>query len=419
MCALRRFLPLLALGVVALCLVQTSASAAAMPYLAVPAFGGVKFEQPVQVVFAPGETQRAFVVEREGVIAIVRDLDHPKREVFLDLNQLGRSFNRSHGPLSMVFHPKFAENGFFYVWFSHYAGGQRYNRLARFHVSDTNPDAGDLASELAMIDQPSGPGGHDGGDLVFGPDGYLYLSLGDGDEHYSEPVISHQRIDRSFFGAILRIDVDRKPGGLAPNPHPSVHPGTYTVPPDNPFVGATSFNGRPVPPAAVRTEFWALGLRNPWRIAFDPATGWLWCGDVGLHLHEEVDIIVRGGNYGWNYREGVIAGPARNPPPGAKFIEPVWDYDHSVGICVIGGYVYHGKSCPDLEGRYLFADYGTGKIWSLEPDGSKAVTPAQIRELSTAPNVVAFTPDPRNDDVLLACLGDPHVLRLVRNPAAK
>ncbi|HWA09020.1 MAG TPA: PQQ-dependent sugar dehydrogenase [Opitutaceae bacterium] len=389
----------------------------AAPYRAVPAFGGVKFPQPVQVVFAPGDTKRAFVVEREGVISVIRDLDHPKREVFLDLNQRGRASRRDHGPLSMVFHPKFAENGFVYVWFSTYApNGQRSNRLARFHVSPSNPDVADLASELPMISQPSGPGGHDGGELLFGSDGYLYLSLGDGDEHLAEPTISHQRIDRSFFGAIIRIDVDKKPGSLPPNPHPAVHPGTYTVPPDNPFIGATSFNGRPVIPTSVRTEFWAVGLRNPWRMAFDPATGWLWCADVGLHLHEEIDLIVRGGNYGWDYREGVIAGPsASHMPADGKFIEPIWDYDHSTGISITGGFVYHGAAYPELEGKYLFGDYGFGKIWALEPDGSKAVNPSRVRQIATTPTIVAFTLDPRNGEVLIASLGEDQVFRLEPN----
>lgn len=431
MSSLRLFTSLVVPAFATLILVQPHTGSAAQPiaphevgsapYRAVPAFDGVKFPQPVQVVFAPGEKQRAFVVEREGVIAVVPDLAHPKREVFLDLNLRGRASRRDHGPLSLVFHPRFAENGFFYVWFSTYAAnGQRSNRLARFHVSADNPNAADLASERPMISQPSGPGGHDGGELLFGPDGYLYLSLGDGDEHLQEPTISHQRIDRSFFGAIIRIDVDQKPGSLAPNPHPSVHPGTYAVPPDNPFVGAASFNGRPVAPTAVRTEFWAVGLRNPWRMAFDSATGWLWCGDVGLHLHEEIDVVVRGGNYGWDYREGVIAGPsASRMPAAAKLIEPIWDYDHAEGISITGGFIYHGAAYPELEGKYLFGDYGFGKIWALDPDGSKAVGPARVRQIATTPTVVAFTLDPRNGDVLLASLGENQIFRLVPNPKTK
>lgn len=383
-----------------------------------PAFGGLHFEQPVQVVFAPGEQDRAFVVERGGVVAIVRDLAHPKREVFLNLGLRARTFDNDHGTLSMAFHPRFAENGFFYLWFSTNAKGQRANRLARFKVSAGTPLVADLASETPLLTQPTGPGGHDGATLLFGPDGYLYVSLGDGDEHVGECALSHQSIERSFFGAVLRLDVDQKPGSLAPNPHPAVHAGAYAVPPDNPFVGAASFNGAPVAAGRVRTEFWCVGLRNPWRMAFDAATGRLWCGDVGLHLHEEIDILVSGGNYGWDYREGVIAGPHARPPKAAQFIEPVWDYNHSQGLSITGGLVCHGTSYPELEGKYLFGDYVYGKIWALEPDGDKPVGPERVTQIAQAPTVVAFTRDPRNDEVLLTSFGEGQILRLVRKPAA-
>jgi glucose/arabinose dehydrogenase len=387
------------------------------PYLAVPAFGGVEFKQPVQVVYAPGETKRAFVVEFSGTIAVVNDVDHPKREVFLDLNSPA-SRRSGHGPLTMAFHPKFAENGLFYVWFSPLINGVRTNRLARFHLSARNPAVADLASETPLISQPTGRGGHDGGTLLFGPDGYLYLSLGDGDEHERAAIVAHQHIDRSFFGVILRIDVDQKPGSLAPNPSPAVHPGTYAIPPDNPFVGATSFNGQPVNPKTVHTEIWAIGMRNPWRMAFDTATGKLWCGDVGLHLREEIDLIVRGGNYGWDFREGIIPGPSGPPPTAARFIEPIWDYDHNEGISITGGFVYHGKNLPGLEGKYLFADYGFGKVWALDPDGDKSVTKSHVRQIASAPLTVGFTADPATGDPLLVSYGG-QILRLVPNPEKK
>ena len=409
----RCFLVLLSLLLLGCRPSATHAQAKKWPFVAERAFGGMTFNQPLQVVFAPGETKRAFVVEHGGVIVVLRDLEHPKREVFLDLRQLGASFDAEHGALSMGFHPRFSENGFFYVWFSVRTGNQRSNRLARFKVSERDPSVGDVATQRPMITQPTGPNGHDGGEIVFGPDGYLYLSLGDGDEHFSEPSLSHQRIDRSFFGAILRIDVDQKPGSLPPNSHAAVHAGGYTIPPDNPFVGATSFNGLRVDPARVRTEFWAVGLRNPWRMAFDPVTGRLWCGDVGLKLREEVDVIVRGGNYGWNYREGIIAGPRSAVPAGAQFIGPIWDYDRSRGISVTGGLVYRGKTFPELEGKYLLADYGLGRVWALDPDGEKPVNDARVKQIATAETVVAFTVNPANDEVLMTSLGG-KIFRLVR-----
>lgn len=394
--------------------------AVANTFATAPAFGGVKFNEPVQVVFAPGETQRAFVVERGGVVAVVRDVTHPKREVFIDLDARGRTFDHGHGILTMAFHPRFAENGFFYLWFSTYSGNGRAYRLARFKASAGEPQVADVATELPLLTQPTGPQGHDGGDLLFGPDGYLYLSLGDGDEHYPEPARSHQSIERSFFGAVLRLDVDQKPGSLPPNPHPAVHPGAYAVPPDNPFVGATSFNGTKVAPAHVRTEFWCVGLRNPWRLAFDPATGRLWCGDVGLHDREEVDLLVRGGNYGWDFREGTIAGPRGSAAPaGVRFVEPIWEYTRPLGLSITGGFVYRGKAFPELAGKYLFGDYVMGQIWALEPNEDKAVSVERVTQIGQASTVVAFTADPGTDDVLLTSFGKGQILKLVRKAAAK
>jgi glucose/arabinose dehydrogenase len=375
----------------------TPISTAPVMYETVPAFAGIKFSQPVQVVFAPGDTTRAFIVERTGRIAVVRDFAKPKREIFLDLSsRLSPADN--DGLLSVAFHPRFSENGFFYVWYSLHVKG-RADRLSRFKIS-ANGSTADLASETPMITQATGPNGHDGGQLLFGADGYLYLSFGDGDAHFLEPIVSHQRIDRGFFGSVLRIDVDQRPGGLPPNPHPAVHAGTYLVPPDNPFIGATSFNGAPVAPAKVRTEFWAVGLRNPWRLDFDPETGRLWCGDVGLHDREEIDLIVRGGNYGWDYREGTIAGPHRGPPAAAQFIPPLWDYDHSEGLSITGGFVYHGKKFPELAGKYLFGDFVLGKIWALTPDGEKSVDTSHVVQIGKVPGVVAFTRDPDGEPLM-------------------
>lgn len=393
---------------------------APVTYQAEPAFGGVKFSQPVQVIFAPGDTNRAFVVERTGCIAVLRDLAKPKREIFLDLSSK-LSLGDNDGLLSAVFHPRFSENGFVYVWYSLHVKG-RADQLSRFKLSTANPGTLDPASETPLITQATGPHGHDGGHLLFGPDGYLYLSFGDGDERYPEPMVTHQHIDRGFFGSVLRIDVDLKPGSLAPNPHPAVHAGTYAVPPDNPFIGATSFNGANVSPARVRTEFWALGLRNPWRLDFDPATGALWCGDVGLHDREEIDVIVRGGNYGWDYREGTIARPNSwsSPPAAAQLIEPIWDYGHSEGLSITGGFVYHGKKFPELEGKYLFGDFVLGKIWALTPDGAKSVGTDHVAQIGTVPGVVAFTRDP-DGEPLMASYSEGKIYRFIAKsgPGAK
>jgi glucose/arabinose dehydrogenase len=390
-------------------------SVAAKTYETAPAFGRVKFEQPVQLVYAPGDLERSFVVERTGRVVAVRAGANPKREIFLDLSSRLNT-RANEGLLSFVFHPKFSENGFIYLWFSTRVNGGRANRLSRFQVSAANAAVVDLKTEQPMITQATGPGGHDGGMLFFGPEGYLYVSLGDGQDRDSEAASSRQRIDRSFFGALLRIDVDRKPGSLPPNPHPSVHPGTYTVPPDNPFVGATTFQGAKISADRVRTEFWAVGFRNPWRLAFDSATGHLWCGDIGLHEHEEIDIVERGANYGWDYREGMGEG-LRSTPKGLRLIEPIWDYDHTEGLSITGGFVYHGENFPELEGKYLCGDYVLGKIWALTPDGTKAVGHERVVQIAKVPGIVSFARDPRNGDPVLVSHTEDAVFRLV--PAKK
>jgi uncharacterized repeat protein (TIGR03806 family) len=318
----------------------------------------------------------------------------------------------------MAFHPRFAENGFFYLWFSTDVNGQRANRLARFKVSATNPDVVDPASETPLITQITGPGGHDGGTLVFGPDGYLYLSVGDGDQNVPAIDANHQRIDQAFFGGVLRLDVDQKPGNLVPNPHASVHAGTYLVPADNPFVGATSFNGLAVTPSTVRTEFWAAGLRNPWRMTFD-SDGKLWCGDVGLSTREEIDLITRGANYGWQFREGLIAGPRTDPvPAGAQFTDPIWDYPNTQGFSITGGFVYRGTKFADLVGKYLFADFVSGRIWALTDNGSRPLPATQIRQIGNETGIIGLTPDPRTGDVLFADYDSSMIKRLVANPNA-
>ena len=389
-----------------------------LAYKTVPAFGGTFFDQPVHVVYAPGETTRAFVVERPGRVAVVRDTASATREIFLNLTSRIGTPTPDHGLLTLAFHPQFATNGYFYAWFSIYVNGQRANRLARFRVTNpTSPTAvADLSSETPILTQLNGPGGHDGGTLVFGPDGYLYLSVGDGDQNIPAVNAAHQRIDRGFFGAVLRLDVDLKPGNLAPNPHDSVHAGTYHVPADNPFVGATTFNGSPVAPSTVRTEFWATGLRNPWRMAFDPADGKLWCADVGLSTREEIDHIVRGANYGWEYREGLVAGPRTDAvPAGVQFTEPIWDYGTRDGYSITGGFVYRGTKFPDLAGSYLFSDYVSGRIWALVDNGTRPLPATQVRQISNETGLTGFTFDPRTGDILLADHDSNVIKRLTPN----
>jgi len=415
-------------------LTRTAATSLRMPatppatnYTTARVFPALSFTQPVAIVTPPGETRRLFVVEKAGRIWVIPDVTAatPTRTLFLDLTARVATGggNDERGLLALAFHPAYATNGQFYVWYTTNtttaAGSGEHDRLSRFRASDTDPNAADPASEQPFISQRDEAGNHNGGQILFGPDGYLYLSLGD-EGGANDQFSNSQRIDRDFFAGVIRLDVDRRAGSLAPNAHPAVHAGTYTVPPDNPWVGATSFNGAAVNSAAVRTEFWAIGLRNPWRMSFDSATGRLWLGDVGQGTREEIDVIVRGGNYGWNYREGFIAGPRANPPAAATatFVAPIWDYPNpSQGLSVTGGLVYRGARIPALVGQYLFADFVSGRIWALNPDSENPVAADRVQLLATDGGISSFGLDPATGDILLTDLTENAIKRLVAAPA--
>ena len=212
--------------------------------------------------------------------------------------------------------------------------------------------------------------------MHFGPDGYLYISVGDA-EHNVPGNDFTQTIDRDFFSGILRIDVDKRRGNFPANPHPAVA-DNYRVPPDNPFLGATSFNGKPVDPIKVRTEFFAVGLRNPWRFTFDSQSGELYCNDVGGDFREEINLILRGGNYGWNFFEGTLpTQPLPNAGQGIYTIPPLAEYGRDEGTCVTASLLYRGRQFPQLEGAYLFSDFYTGKIGTLRYRGAEVSAPLE------------------------------------------
>jgi uncharacterized repeat protein (TIGR03806 family) len=405
---------------------RLSATPPAAGYSTARVFPGLTFTQPVAIVSQPGDNRRMFVVEKPGRIWVIPDVTAatPTRALFLDLTSrvtTSTDNNDERGLLALAFHPRYASNGFFYLWYTTTAttsaGGGLHDRLARFRVSATNPNAADLDSEQPLITQRDEAGNHNGGQLLFGPDGYLYLSLGD-EGGANDQYQNSQRIDRDFFAGIIRLDVDLQPGSLAPNPHASVHASTYAVPADNPFVGATSFNGASLSATSVRTEFWATGLRNPWRMSFDSATGKLWLGDVGQGTREEINVITRGGNYGWNYREGNINGPRSNPPAGVSLTPPIWDYPNpSQGQSVTGGIVYRGARYAALVGHYLFADFVSGRIWALRPDGDNPVPAGNVQLLATDGGISSFAVDPNSGDILLADLTEGVIKRLVATDA--
>jgi len=389
-------------------------------YQAVNAFPGLAFTRPVALVTQPGETNRLFVVEQAGRIFVITNLASPTKTLFLDISAHVDSYDEG-GLLGMAFHPEWASNGRFFVCYTVStnlpAGYYFYDRLASFDINPANANAALSDSEQFLISQLDQASNHNAGDIHFGTDGYLYLSFGD-EGGGGDPLRNSQSINKDFFSAILRIDVDRKPSSLEPNVHPAIHTNSqgqayYAIPPDNPFIGATSFNGSIVNPATVRTEFWAVGLRNPWRMSFDPVTGLLYCADVGQLLYEEVNIIQGGNNYGWNFREGLHP-YSGTVPQGVALRDPIIEYPHSngplitggvaQGISITGGIVYRGSRFSQLEGLYVFGDYGSGRIFALRynPDTDQA---EDFQQLTSATQPVAFGADPSNGDILIARLG--------------
>jgi len=259
-------------------------------------------------------------------------------EPFLDIDARVQS-GGERGLFSMAFHPNYAENGRFYVNYSDNSGD---TVVSEFSVS-ADPDLADPASEREILNIEQPFGNHNGGQLQFGPDGFLYVGMGDGGSG-GDPQEHGQDLS-TLLGALLRIDID----GQAP----------YQVPADNPFVGVQG----------AAPEIWAYGLRNPWRFSFDRESGELFAADVGQNSVEEVDLIVRGGNYGWNTMEG---SECFDPPQGCNqtgLSLPIAEYTHALGVSVTGGYVYRGEQFPDLYGKYIFADYVSSRFWVLTPDG--------------------------------------------------
>ncbi len=396
--------------------------------LAEPAFDNLSFNQPLAVVSVPGDSSRILIVEKVGKIQLVeRDSKGvpSKREIF-DINQPRDGVFEQGGEcglLGAALHPNFKENGQLFVYYSLKIDGKLHQRLSRFKLNEGFRQKVLGLTEQPIITQLDPASNHNGGDLHFGTDGYLYVTCGDGGGG-GDKFKNSGNLTKGFFAAVFRIDVDRRPGGLAPNPHPGVALDSqgvafYTVPPDNPFVGATLCRGVKVDSSKVRTEAWAIGLRNPWRVSFDPLDGRLFAGDVGQNLYEEVDIITPGADYGWNTREGLHAFNPSAPKveteivpadPNLKFTQPIFEYSHKLGISVTGGVVYRGAKMPALYGAYIFADYGSGKVFTLREQNGKWENEVLFQDA----NVTGFGYDPSNGDVLFTCLGSGAVKRIVQ-----
>ncbi len=348
------------------------------------AFPNVRFDRPVDFQIPNDGSNRVFVVEQAGVIRVFNnDPTVTDAPVFLDIRNRV-DFGGEKGLLGLAFHPDFAENGAFFVDYT--APGPLRTVIARYHVDPQNPNRALSASEEIILEVAQPYSNHNAGQIVFGPDGYLYITLGDGGSG-GDPQDNAEN-PATLLGSILRIDVD---GG-----------SPYAIPPDNPFVGN---------PDGYREEIYAYGLRNPWRISFDPETNRLWAGDVGQNAYEEIDIIEKGGNYGWDVMEGFHCFEPRTNCDQTGLVMPVWEYPHSQGGSVTGGYVYRGPSAPSLAGRYVYADFVSGRIWALTYENGQAENEDLF---DTNLNISSFGID--EDGELYVLAFDGNVYRLTAEP---
>jgi glucose/arabinose dehydrogenase len=327
---------------------------------------------PVGVYNAGSGDDRLFVIERTGVIRIVQATGAVVATPFLDISGRVDASDGEEGLLGLSFHPNYATNGFFYVNYTNTTGSRR-TRLARFQVT-ADPNIADPDSELILltVDQPFS--NHNAGDLHFGPDGWLYMPLGDGGSGGDPGNRAQNR--GLLLGKVVRIDVDAGPGSAA-DCVGTDGSGNYSIPASNPFVDG---------PGNTCDEIWALGLRNPWRSSFDRLTGDFYMGDVGQGSQEEVDFQLAGSsggeNYGWRCFEGNEPFNTNGCGPRSAFTFPIFAYSHANGDCsVIGGYVYRGSLFPALSGRYLLTDFCTGNFWDVIPDGTGGWQTAQHTNL--------------------------------------
>ena len=333
------------------------------------AFPSLSFASPVAMKQAPNDGSRWFVVEQGGR---VRTFDNdPAATTAVDFVDLRSRvlMDGEAGLLGMAFHPGFAINGRVYLNFSELVGGQIRSVTAEFTSNDGGQTL-EPASERDLLTVVKPAANHNGGNLAFGPDGFLYLGLGDGGGA-GDPNGNGQN-QRVLLGKMLRIDVDSRPGG-AP----------YGIPVDNPFVGNPLCNAGGTGSANC-PEIYATGFRNPWRWSFDSQSGELWVGDVGQDRFEEIDLVDRNGNYGWNSREGAHCFEPATGCATAGLTDPVAEYGHDIGFSITGGYVYRGGQATQVAGNYVFGDFG-GMIAWLEPNGSGGFNLRQLAEQGCTP----------------------------------
>jgi glucose/arabinose dehydrogenase len=377
-----------------------------------PAFPALTLDRPIWMSEAPDGSGRLFIIEQQGrILMLQKGADGSATTEFLNITNRHPYMSDEEGLMSIAFHPGFKTNALFYIYYNQENTGKqtmfpRRSVISEMKVSATDSNAADLSSERILLEVQQPFSNHKGGEIAFGPDGYLYIGLGDGGLG-CDPLNNGQNT-ATFLAKILRIDVNTR-GVLGQGQfQESIQ---YGIPADNPFVNEPYMQG-----LGARHEIYALGLRNPWRYSFDRQTGDLWVGDVGQDLWEEVDLIVKGGNYGWCVREGMH--PFKPGPPGAQYIDPVLEYphrpellkdskfpNHTTGLCIIGGYVYRGQKYPSLQGVYLYADYNLGTIWGMRYKDGHVTDYATL--LEQPKNIVSFAEDA--DGELYVMVFDGHV----------
>ena len=334
------------------------------------AFPNLTFNQPDGIFPDPANANRLFVMEQGGVIKVfdnTKNVSHST--VFLDISDRVL-YGGEQGLLGLAFHPSFGSNGYFYM--DYVADNPRRTVIARYSVMANNPNVADKNSEQVVMEINQPFSNHKGGQLAFGSDGYLYIGMGDGGSG-GDPLGNGQNRS-TLLGKILRVDVDSSSDGR-----------NYGIPNDNPFVA----NG-----LGYREEIYAYGFRNPWRFSFDSVTGQLWVGDVGQNLIEEIDLVEKGKNYGWNIMEGELCYSPATDCDKTGLELPIWNYTHDVGNAIIGGYIYRGSTLPSLAGAYVYGDYGSGRIWVLRYDGTTVVN---MLLADTGLNIASFGLDQQSE----------------------
>ncbi|WP_020473733.1 PQQ-dependent sugar dehydrogenase [Zavarzinella formosa] len=326
--------------------------------------------RPILLTNAADGLGRIFVATQQGVLHAFKDGDK-ETKVVLDIQKkvFYDDKENEQGLLGLAFHPKFKENGEVYIFYT-LKEPRLTNVISRFRISKTNPDQLDPASEEEVMRINHKYWNHDGGTICFGPDGFLYVVLGDGGDG-GDPD-DHGQMMSTLLGKILRIDVNSKAEGKA-----------YGIPKDNPFAATKG----------AAPEIFALGVRNPWRMSFDRKTGQGWFADVGQNLWEEINLLEKGGNYGWRRRESLHPYHTDGTGPKKELIEPIWEYHHETGKSITGGYVYRGKQLPELEGHYLYTDYITGRMWALKYDETKKRVVANRTLKNNSASIMSYGED--------------------------